>query len=80
MTIGCYETGLLLFANGRGAGTLLTIKCPAPGTHREKMPGVCPGGMLAVGIDSHIKLCQLSTLSLPQRFSGVFIRVERHRV
>ena len=39
-----------------GAGTLLTVKCPAPGTHREQMPGVCPGGgMLAVGVDLHIR-------------------------
>ena len=35
MTTGCYETSLLLFANARGDGTLLTVKCPSPGTHRE---------------------------------------------
>ena len=57
MTTGCYEASLLLFANARGDGTLVTVKCPAPGTHRKKMPGVCRGGgMLAVGIDSHIML------------------------
>ena len=45
----------LLFANARGAGTLLTTKCPAPGTHRRatNIRGL-PGGMLAAGIDSHI--------------------------
>ena len=32
MTTGYYETSFLLFANARGAGTLLTAKCPAPGT------------------------------------------------
>ena len=35
MTTGCYETSLLLFANARGAGTLLTVKFLAPGIHRE---------------------------------------------
>ena len=54
MTTGCYETSFLLFANSRGPGALLTVKCPAPGTHRETNAGVCPGGMLAVRIDSHI--------------------------
>ena len=34
MATGCYETIVLLFVNTRGAGTLLTTKCPAPGTHR----------------------------------------------
>ena len=38
-----------------GAGALLTVKCPAPGTHREtNARGLPGGGMLAVGIDSHI--------------------------
>ena len=55
MTTGCYETSLLLFANARGVGTLLTTKCPAPGTHRVSNTRTLPGeGMLAVGIDSHI--------------------------
>ena len=54
MTTRCYETSLLLFANARRAGTLLTVKCPAPGTHRETNARGLPGGMLAVGIDSHI--------------------------
>ena len=35
-------------------GTLLTFKCPAPGTHCETNARGLPGGMLAVGIDSHI--------------------------
>ena len=36
-------------------GTLLTVKCPAPGTHREtNTRGLPREGMLAVGIDSHI--------------------------
>ena len=30
----------------------------------KQMPGVCPGGMLAVGIDSHIK-CNPLRLSIP---------------
>ena len=56
MTTECYETSLLLFANARGAETLLTVKCPAPGTHRETTArGLSGGGMLAVGIDSHNK-------------------------
>ena len=50
MTTGCYETSFLLFANARGAGTRLTVKCPAPGTHRATNAR----GMLAAGIDSHI--------------------------
>ena len=44
----------LLFANARGAGTLSTAKCPAPGTHRAINGRGLPGGMLAAGIDSHI--------------------------
>ena len=44
MTTGCYGTNLLLFANARGAGTLLTIKCPAPRTHREANARGLPGG------------------------------------
>ena len=55
MTTGCCETSLLLFANTRGAGTLLTVKCPGSGTHREtNARGFPGGGMLTVGIDSHI--------------------------
>ena len=57
MAIGCCEISFLLFANARGAETLSTAKCPAPGTHRATngrgLPG---GGMLAAGIDSHIYL------------------------
>ena len=57
MTTGCYETSLLLFTNARGAETLLTVKCPSPGTHRETNARGLPGmGMLAVGTDSHITL------------------------
>ena len=44
MTTGCYETSLLLFANARGAETLLTVKCPSPGTHRETNARGLPGG------------------------------------
>ena len=55
MTTGCYETSFLLLANARGYGTQLTVKCPGPGTHRETNAQGLPGGMLAVGIDSHIK-------------------------
>ena len=56
MTTGCYKTSLLLFAYARGAGTLLTVKCPAPGTHREtNARGFPVGGMLAVAIDSQNK-------------------------
>ena len=56
MTTGCYETSLLLYANARGAGTLLTVKWPSPGTHHETNARGLPGGgwMLAVGIDLHI--------------------------
>ena len=56
MTTGCYETSLLVFANARGAGTLLTVKCPAPGTHRETNARGLPGEMLAAGIESHIRM------------------------
>ena len=44
MTTGCYETSLLSFANAREAGTLLTVKCPAHGTHRETNARGLPGG------------------------------------
>ena len=44
MTTGCYEINLLLFANARGAGTLLTVKCPSPGTHRDTNAQGLPGG------------------------------------
>ena len=54
MTTGCYETSFLLFANDRGTGTILTAKCPAPGTHRATNARVLPGGMLTAGTDSHI--------------------------
>ena len=54
MAIGCYEISFLLFENARGAGTLSTAKCPAPGTHRATNGRGLPGGMLAAGIDSNI--------------------------
>ena len=44
MTTGCYEVRFLLFANARGAGTLLTTKCPAPGTRRVSNARGLPGG------------------------------------
>ena len=44
MTTGYYETSFLLFANARGAGTLLTAKCPAPGTDRATNFRVLPRG------------------------------------
>ena len=48
---------MLLFANARGDGTLVTVKCPAPGTHRKtNARGLLGRGMLAVGIDSNITL------------------------
>ena len=34
----------LLFANAQGVGTLLTAKCPAPGTHRASNARGLPGG------------------------------------
>ena len=43
MTTGCYEASLLLAANARG-GTFLTIKCPAPRTHRVSNAGGLPRG------------------------------------
>ena len=43
MTTGCYETSLLLFENARGAGALLTVKCPSPETHREENVRGLPG-------------------------------------
>ena len=44
----------LMFANFRGTGTLITAKCPAPGTHRASNARSLPGGMFAAAIDSHI--------------------------
>ena len=41
---GCYKTSFLLFANARGAGTLLTAKYPAPGTHHATNAWGLPGG------------------------------------
>ena len=65
MTTGCYETSLLLFTNARGAGTLLTVKCPSPGTHREtNARGLPGGGMLAVGIDSHITIILVVSINI----------------
>ena len=65
MTTGCYETSLLLFANARGPGTLLTVKFPAPRNHRETNARGLPGGggMLTVGIDSHISRILLQNIS-----------------
>ena len=39
---------------GVPAGTLLTAKCPVPGTHRASNARGLPGRMLAARIDSHI--------------------------
>ena len=39
-----------------GDGTLLTVKCWAPGTHRVSNARGLPGGMLADGIDSYIRI------------------------
>ena len=46
MTTGCNEISLSLFANARGGGggTLLTVKCPALGTHSETNALGLPGG------------------------------------
>ena len=44
MTTGCYKTSLSLFANVQGTGTLLTVKCPTPGTHRETNARGLPKG------------------------------------
>ena len=49
MTTGCYETSFSLFANARGAGTLLTVKYPALGTHRKTNARGLPGGGGACG-------------------------------
>ena len=38
------KQSLLLFTNARRAGTLLTVKCPPPGTHRETNARGLPGG------------------------------------
>ena len=70
----------LLFANARGAGTLLTIKCLDP---RDSSCIKCPGftrGMLAVGIDSHINdihsngMTDLTIISLKMTSSPVIDR------
>ena len=45
-----------------GAGTLSAVKYTAPGTDRETNSRGLPGGMLAVGIDSHITISQLRSL------------------
>ena len=51
---GMLRNKFLMFANARGAGTLLTVKCPAPGIHRAINARGLPVGMLAAGIDSYI--------------------------
>ena len=48
------QSKFFLFANAQGSRTLSTAKCPAPGLNMHQMPGVCQGGMLTAGIDSHI--------------------------
>ena len=53
MTTGCYETSFCCCLQMPGR-TLLTAKCPAPGTHRKTNARGLPGGMQAVGIDSQI--------------------------
>ena len=56
-----------------GVGTLLTFKCPAPRTHREtNARGLPGGGMLAVGIDSHI-ICSL--IEGPEDLVGAVLMV-----
>ena len=49
-----------------GAGTLLTVKCSAPGTYRVSNARGLPGGMLADGIDSYIT--RTKTVLLQARF------------
>ena len=61
MARGCYETSFLLFANARGAGTLLTAKHPAAGTHRaQKCPGFARGdacGWILTRTSCYVMLC-----------------------
>ena len=72
--MGCCEASFLLFAIARETGTLLTTKCPAPGTHRVSNTRGLPGGVPAAGIDAHmsqidlrlISTSPLSSPSLPQ--------------
>ena len=57
MATGYYEASILLFANARGAGTLLIAKCPALVTHCSSNAWGLPGGgggSVLVGTDSHI--------------------------
>ena len=56
-----WRAGHLTTTEGTGGGTFANKNCPQgrafeqffqmPGVY----PGVCPGGMLAAGIDSHLK-------------------------
>ena len=39
-----------------GGRDTINYKCPGPGLIVKQKPGICPGAMLAVGIDSHITL------------------------
>ena len=46
-----------------GGYSLLSNARP-PGLIVKQMPGVCPGGMLTVGIDSHISYERIDTVKL----------------
>ena len=55
-------------------GALLTVKCPPPGTHRETNARGLPGGMLAIGIDSHINYEQI-VLQKMLKFANYVVEV-----
>ena len=61
------------------AGTLLTVKCSAPGTHRETNARGLPGeGMLAVGIDLHISVsitCIIGSYSIGQAIIRPLVQI-----
>ena len=53
-----WGAGHMTIIVGTGGGAFANKSCPQGRAFEQffKCPGVCPGGMLAAGIDSHIRL------------------------
>ena len=75
-----WGTGHLTIIVGTGDGAFANNNCPQDRAFvnffqmTRVCPGVCPGGMLGVGIDSHINRVCNSTLFCPrvQNYSSCF--------
>ena len=52
-----WRAGHLTTTEETGVGAFANKNCPQGRAFEQffQMPGVCPGGMLAAGIDSHIR-------------------------